>query len=99
MDSLRRKCFDCKHYIDVAVADTLGDGVIGSKFGFYRRSAAAAVDRRSSASRSTGSIRVADKSARCAIDRSHFEAAIGAVAVAVGAVTVDSGICWALCEL
>lgn len=54
MGSLRRKCFDCKHYIDAVVAGTLDGGVIGSKFDFYRRFAvAAAAGRRSTASRST----------------------------------------------
>jgi hypothetical protein len=102
MDSLRRRCFDCKHYIDAAVADTLDGGVIVSKFDFYHRLfavvvAAAAADRKSTANRNidlTDSIRDVDKWARCVICRNHFAAVL--VVVAVG-VVADVEIYLALC--
>lgn len=85
-DSSRRKCFDCKHCIDAVAADTLVGWAIESNFDFYRRSAAA-VDRRSTACRSTDSadlIRDVDKSARCVICRNHSAVAVPApLAVAV----------------
>ena len=74
-DSSRRKCFDCKHWIDAVAADTLDGGAIESNFGFYRRSAAAVVDCRLTARHSTdstGSIHDVDKSARFVIYRNHF---------------------------
>lgn len=42
MDSSISKCFDCKHCIDAVAAGTV-DGVIESKFGFYRRFAVVVV--------------------------------------------------------
>lgn len=105
MDSLRRKCFDCKHYTDVAVADTLDDGVIESKFDFYRRFAAAAavaVGCKLIAYHSTDlidSIRDADKSVHCVIDRSRFAVAVVVAEAEVEAARAGSAFCWALCEL
>lgn len=103
MDSSRRKCFDYKHYIDVAVAVDTVDGVaIESKFGFYHRfvvAAAAAVGRKSTVNRSidwTGSIHVADKLARCVIYRSRFAFVVTA-SVGVG-VASDFETYLALCE-
>lgn len=84
MGSSRHKCFDCKHYIDAVAAGTLGDGVIGSNFDFYRRFAAVAAGYKSTGSRNidlTDSIRDADKLARCVIchNRSVVVAAVAAV--------------------
>lgn len=90
MDSLRRKCFDCKHYIDAVAVDALGDGAIGSKFDFYHHSAAAAgckwIAYRNTDS--TGSSHDADNSVRCVIDRNRSAVVAGAAAVvaAVGCV-------------
>lgn len=86
MDSSRRRCFDCKHYIDAAVADTLAGGATVNKFDFYHRFVvAAAVGRRSIAHRNIDLIRDVDKSAHCVIDRSRFASSaevVAAVAVA-----------------
>jgi hypothetical protein len=88
MGSSKRKCFDCKHYIDAVAADTLDDWVIGSKFGFYHHFVAVFAGHRSIAYRSTGSIgsiRDVDRLARYVICRSHLAvAAAVVVAVVVG---------------
>ena len=99
-DSSRRKCFDCKHWTDAVAADTLDGGAIESNFGFYRRSAAAAVDCRLTAHHSTGLtdlIHDVDKSARFVIYRNRFvvwPARLAAFAVLVA----DFVIYLALCE-
>lgn len=84
---LRRKCFDCKHYIDVVVADTFDDEGTESDLDFYHRSAVAAVaEHKSIACRSMGltdSIPYVDKSVRYVICRNHF------AGVAVAEVSVD----------
>lgn len=81
MDSLRRKCFDCKHCIDAVAADTLDGGVIVNKFGFYHRFAAAAAGRRLIAYHNIDSdlIHDVDKSARCVTSRNRSVAAAAAV--------------------
>jgi hypothetical protein len=101
MDSLKRKCFDCKHCIDAVVADTLDGWVIESKFGFYHRSAVVSAAHRSIGSRSidlTDSIPDADKLAHCVICRNRL-AAVAAAAVVVEPVglVADFEIYLALC--
>lgn len=92
MGSSRHKCFDCKHYIDAVAAGTLGDGVIGSNFDFYRRFAAVAAGHKSTGSRNidlTDSIRDADKLARCVICHNRSAVVVPAVVAVVAGVPVD----------
>lgn len=108
MDSLRRKCFDCKHYNDAAVAGTLDGEVTESKFDFYHRFAAvAAAGHKSTAYRnidSTDLIHVVDKSVHCVTCRNRSAESVPAAAVAFAVAVVVVGVAvgfviyLALCE-